>query len=541
MYPKLFIGKANDDGELTLNFDDLCTHAVVVGRSGSGKTGLLITLIEEMVTAGASIILFDTKGDLTNLALPLNTEEGFNCWSNKTTLLSKSQCLSDFGLSIEHVNWWQKHFDWHIYAPGAGIPHMEYNICPSISRNSSEAEISAFTGALINISSIKNIEIAECLLREAVKRQLKTSNAVDINTLPSSISSDAAGRWEFLPGSSIDDVFSKRVRQNIARELRIALVSNKNLFVGKSLDFNYLLSSITKPSINIFYLRHLSPDKQQEIIAGVIRKINHEMAFMPGSAVPRLGVVLDECRGVLPPSPHKSTAKDTIARLLAQGRSQGVTVLLGSQNPVDFDYKALSNVGTWFIGRLRERDIVRDLKSEIESRDIDIDQLFSLKRREFILMKSDGTATTVFVRETYSHLYGTMCISDLQKLEVRIMKHDSSTDSATGNIYKTHTVKVTPKLAGNKLYNSHNNCDDSDNNSRSQSRVDNDDSNNNDTNWSHVLMDLNDLDPPPNTLYALLYKSLRLLVITSVFLVVVCVPLVLVILNHHPELLTYLK
>ena len=136
----------------------------------------------------------------------------------------------------------------------------------------------------------------------------------------------------------------------------------------------------------------------------------------PASNKLRLLVALDEARGYLPPYPHNPPTKSPLCTLLAQGRAQGIGVLVGTQNPNDIDYKALSNVGTWFLGKLRARDCVRDLEAELLARNVDLDLLLNIPQRTFLVLKKDGSSTTTVIRWTYSYLRGPINLDELAQL-----------------------------------------------------------------------------------------------------------------------------
>ena len=122
----------------------------------------------------------------------------------------------------------------------------------------------------------------------------------------------------------------------------------------------------------------------------------------------KLLVCLDEARGYLPPHPYNPPTKEPICTILAQGRAHGIGMLIGTQSPMDLDYKALGNVGTWFVGRLRERDCVRDLAAELSNRGVTPERVSGLQQRRFLLMDKRGKHMELDTRQTFNFLFGPM-------------------------------------------------------------------------------------------------------------------------------------
>ena len=80
------------------------------------------------------------------------------------------------------------------------------------------------------------------------------------------------------------------------------------------------------------------------------------MRGRPGTTSLRAILCMDEVFGYMPPV-AEPPSKRPMLTLLKQARAFGLGLVLATQNPVDLDYKGLSNVGTWFLGRLQtERD-----------------------------------------------------------------------------------------------------------------------------------------------------------------------------------------
>ena len=115
-----------------------------------------------------------------------------------------------------------------------------------------------------------------------------------------------------------------------------------------------------KPRQVIFYLAHLEDAQRMFFLTLLLEEVLSWTRKQPGTTNLRAIVYFDEVFGYLPPHPANPPTKLPLMTLLKQARAFGVGVLLATQNPVDLDYKALSNAGTWFVGKLQtERDKAR--------------------------------------------------------------------------------------------------------------------------------------------------------------------------------------
>ena len=148
MTDKFYIGKLFDpssnkttDQQLQYDPDDLTTHAVVTGMTGSGKTGLCIALMEEAALQGVPAILIDPKGDLTNLLLhfPDLAPQDFQPWldpelarragetieqASIDAALAWRNGLAEWDITHERMVALKNAASFAIYTPGsdAGIP-----------------------------------------------------------------------------------------------------------------------------------------------------------------------------------------------------------------------------------------------------------------------------------------------------------------------------------------------------------------------------------------------------------------------------------
>jgi len=366
---EFYIGKGVDpkSGESTdkpfcYDPDDLTTHAVVVGMTGSGKTGLCLDIMEEAALNNLPAILIDPKGDITNLLLhfPELLPDDFEPWMNaddarregKTTADAASETaalwkngLKDWGIESDRIQRLKDSVDRVIYSPGstAGQP---ISILASLKApdidwdNNQEVLLEQIEGtvtALLSLVGLDNIDpISDpehILLSKIIADSWAEGKDVDMGEL---IMQTQNPPFEKLGFFSVDQFFPKKKRTALAMKLNsiIAAPSFAPWITGTPLDIQSLLyTEEGKPKHSIFYIAHLSETERMFAL-----------------------VYFDEIFGYLPPTANPPSKKPML-RMFKQARAFGVGMVVATQNPVDIDYKGLSNAGTWFVGRLQtERD-----------------------------------------------------------------------------------------------------------------------------------------------------------------------------------------
>ena len=422
----MYIGLDHKKQAVRLPRTDLLTHGVILGRTGSGKSGLTVALLEEIAGAGSSALVLDPKGDLTNLALSLSTKEEFARWvpNPEEVRLRHGEGLAEHGLGLEHVEWWRQCVDVSIYAPGKTQGGgLALNVFPSfqfpgtmdrVSRTRAAREVSSVLAAVGGIDD--PFDPAAVFLTEAVLGQWANGKGLPLDEWPGVLTNPAQHLRSF-GGMSLNDFFPKTRRVKLARSL-IGFRHHADRWVnGQRLNLHYMAHHAEKPQVAILTMRHLSEDDRQFFAALVLNQVVEFMYETSASKHLKLAVVLDEARGYLPPHPLNPPTKGPICTILAQGRAQGIGMVIGTQNPMDLDYKALSNVGTWFVGKLRERDCARDLRTELDSRGVDVDDVVNIPQRTFLLLDKHGGRQQFRTRWCYNHLFGPMSGEELLRLE----------------------------------------------------------------------------------------------------------------------------
>ncbi|NDJ85512.1 MAG: DUF87 domain-containing protein [Chloroflexi bacterium] len=363
---------------------DLTTHAVVVGMTGSGKTGLCITLLEEAILDGIPAIIIDPKGDITNLllAFPDLHPQSFMPWINAGDAaragLSVEEYAQDiaqrwregldsWGIGSQRIAAFKNSAHFGIYTPGsdAGLP---ISILASMrapregwagQEEYHREHIRALTTALLALIGISANPVKD---REHVLIsnifEYSWRNGIDV-TLQDIILQVQKPPFEKLGVFDINTLFPEKDRFKLAMELNniIASPSFQSWLQGEPLDFQNLLYVNTpqgpKPRVNIFYTAHLGENQRSFIITLILESILAGMRRMRGTSSLRALLYFDEVFGHFPPYPKNPPTKEPLMRLLKQGRAFGIGTVLATQNPGDLDYKGLTNAGTWFIGRLQ--------------------------------------------------------------------------------------------------------------------------------------------------------------------------------------------
>jgi hypothetical protein len=396
-YEKLgvfYLGRAYDpetsrvrDEALLYDAKDLTTHAVCVGMTGSGKTGLCIALLEEAALDGIPAIAIDPKGDLGNLLLsfPRLRPADFLPW------LDPAEAARDGRTPEEHARWtadsWRKGLakwgqsgdriarlresaDLKIYTPGgsAGIPLTVLRSLtappPQVAGDEDalrERILSAVSGllALVGVEADPIRSREHILLSALIDRAWRGGRDLDLASLIREIQSPP---FEKLGVLDLESFFPSKDRFELAMTLNHLLASPAfgAWSRGEPLDVGRLLYTAEgRPRIAIVSIAHLSDAERMFLVTVLLNEVIAWMRTQPGTGSLRALLYMDEVFGYFPPTANPPS-KTPMLTLLKQARAYGLGVVLATQNPVDLDYKGLSNAGTWFLGRLQtERDKAR--------------------------------------------------------------------------------------------------------------------------------------------------------------------------------------
>ena len=431
---------------------DLTTHAVCIGMTGSGKTGLCVSLLEEAAIDGIPAIAIDPKGDIANLALtfPQLRAEDFKPWVDAGEAARKGQSVDDYAAATA-AGWRKGLEDWgqdgtriqrlrdaaivDIYTPGshAGRPLsiLRSFAAPDPATASDATAVkervsSAVAGLLgllgIDADPIRSREFI--LLSALLDAAWRKGESLDLAALIRSVQKPP---FEKVGVFDVESFFPARERTELALRINGLLASPgfEAWLAGEPLDIQSLLyDAHGKPRIAIISIAHLNDAERMFVVTLVANELVAWMRRQSGTTSLRALFYMDEVFGFFPPSAIPPS-KPPLLTLMKQARAFGLGVVLATQNPVDLDYKGLGNAGTWFIGRLQtERDkarVIEGLLGSDAAGGMDKAQLESamsnLPQRTFLMRNvHDDAPLMLRTRWALSYLRGPLTSAELARL-----------------------------------------------------------------------------------------------------------------------------
>ena len=456
-----YLGKEYDlagrrllDAQVNYDARDLTTHAVCVGMTGSGKTGLCIDLLEEAALDGVPAILIDPKGDITNLLLtfPDLLPEDFLPWVNPDDARRKGMTPEDFaaaqakqwrdGLAgwdegSDRIRALKAAADFAIYTPGSesglpvsiissfNMPNLDWDTEGEALRERIQGTVSALLGlAGIDADPVRSRE--HILLSTLLEDAWRKGEPMDLAKLIMGVQKPPFQQVGVL---NLEAFFPEKDRFGLAMALNniIASPSFASWLKGDPLDIAALLYTPEgKPRHSIFYIAHLSDAERMFFVTILLESFISWMRSQPGTTSLRALVYMDEVFGYFPPSANPPSKRPMLT-LLKQARAFGCGIVLTTQNPVDLDYKGLTNAGTWFIGKLQaERDkarlldglegVMSEAGSLSDVRVLD-KTISSLESRVFLMHNVNQSTPIVFqTRWAMSYLRGPLTRQQVKQL-----------------------------------------------------------------------------------------------------------------------------
>lgn len=431
---------------------DLTTHAVIVGMTGSGKTGLGISLLEEALIDNIPVIAIDPKGDLADLFLcfPELTAESLLPWVNPFEASQKGLSTEQFaaeqarlwdegrsswGQTPERARKLRESVDFRLYTPG-GSAGRAVNVLgflgspPKALRQDSEllaARSRTAASALLGLLEIDSDPFSgreSVFLSNLLLHLWNLGRSADLGSLIAGIQEPPFKKLGFL---DLEVTFPTKDRFRLAVRLN-QLAAAPGFMAwgeGETPEAGRLFYGPGgRPRASIFSLSHLSSRERMFFVTLLLGELATWVRSQPGTSSLRALLYMDEVWGYLPPV-QNPPSKEPLLFLLKQARAAGLGVVLSTQNPVDLDYKALSNAGTWFIGRLqteRDKDRLREglrfLKMD-EGGDREMDrQISSLSKRVFLHRSVHDPEPTLFhSRWTLSYLAGPLSREQMKRLD----------------------------------------------------------------------------------------------------------------------------
>ena len=439
---------------LLYDASDLVTHGVIVGMTGSGKTGLGIGLIEECAIDGVPVIAIDPKGDLGNLllAFPKLAAEDFLPWVDTDQARRAGQTAEAFA-AAEASRWSEGLAGWGqdgrrierlrdaaefaIYTPGSSsgrplsimksfaAPDPEIvNDAELLQDRVSTAATSVLTLAGIDAEPIKSRE--HVLLANLFTDSWRAGRDLDLPALIAQIQSPPIAKVGVL---DLESFYPSKDRFALAMQLNqlLAAPGFGAWLEGEALDIDRLLYGLNgRPRVSIISIAHLDDHERMFFISLLLNEIVGWMRSQRGTSSLRALVYFDEIFGFLPPVANPPS-KPPLLTLLKQARAFGLGVVVATQNPVDLDYKALSNAGTWMLGRLQtDRDkgrVLDGLEGAAGTAGTGLDRarldrlLSALGKRQFILHNVHEKEPVVFEsRWALSYLRGPLGRDEIRRL-----------------------------------------------------------------------------------------------------------------------------
>jgi hypothetical protein len=491
-YEKLgvfYLGREYDGATATLKDDlvlydakDLTTHAVVVGMTGSGKTGLCVSLLEEAAIDGIPALVIDPKGDIGNLllAFPDLAPGDFAPWVDPGDAKRKGisveelaaqtaetwkKGLAGWGQDAARVAKYRDAVDVAIYTPGAssGLPlSVLRSFAPPAGDAAQDAtlvrdRIGAIVGGLLGLVGVDADPLKSreyILLSAIVENAWRAGRSLD---LPGLIGAVQKPGFDKVGVFDVETFYPAKERLQLAMTLN-GLVASPGFAAwleGEPLDVQRLLHTPEgKPRISILSIAHLNDAERMFFVTLVLNELVQWMRLQPGTGSLRAIFYMDEIFGYFPPS-AVPPSKPPMLTLLKQARAFGLGLVLATQNPVDLDYKGLGNAGTWFVGRLQtERDKARVLEG-LESAlgggydRATLDKLMSSLGNRVFLMRNvhEDHPVLMQTRWALSYLRGPLATPEIERLMAPRRMAGRAGKAATGSPGQAQTRSGTHEAA----------------------------------------------------------------------------------------------
>ncbi len=433
---------------------DLTTHAMCVGMTGSGKTGLCLSLLEEAAIDGVPAIAIDPKGDLGNLLLsfPGLSAGEFEPWIDPADATRRGQTvgeraesvaalwkkgLASWGQDGSRIQRFRDAVDITIYTPGstAGVPLsvLQSFSAPSDAvlddREALAERVSGSVSGLLGLAGIDADPIQSpehIFLSNVLHRAWSEGRDLPLAELIRSIQRPPFDRVGVM---DLDSFFPAKDRMKLALQINGVLASPgfQTWMEGEPLDVGKLFRTESgKPRLSILSIAHLNENERMFFVTLLLNEIVSWVRSQAGTSSLRALLYMDEVFGFLPPVANPPSKRPMLT-LLKQARAYGLGVMLATQNPIDLDYKAVSNCGTWFLGRLQtQRDVDRVIDglrgaADQAGKALDPKKIRSLlggmKSRVFLMNNAHEDEPIVFhTRWALSYLRGPLTRSQIKKL-----------------------------------------------------------------------------------------------------------------------------
>ncbi len=433
--------------------EHLVTHAIITGMTGSGKTGLLMVMIEEALKSGVPVLVVDVKGDLANVGLAC---EGLGAetivpWVDRSqpqlarvdplafaqeVAEQRTRGLERWGLNQSDVVSFGRCYKSRILTPGATIAEpvnllAALQAAPERWRDELDSARASLTAAISLILRLLDRDADPMRSREHVLLSVLAERR-----LSQGLSADLASLIHELDEPSIETVGAMEVDEFLSKAKRRDLASALNAMLASPSFAAWRSGSAIQPQewfapnqeatpLTIVSVAHLDDDARARVLGLLFEEVLSWMRTQSGTSALRALVVMDEVYGWVPPHPKDPPTKKPLVSLLKQGRAFGVGVVLATQNPMDLDYRALSNAGVWCIGRLQtdaDRERVIEGLSQSDANDPQSTRnlehcVKALSKRWFVMRDVHAGSGVALLqpRHTLSWMKGPLTAAELKR------------------------------------------------------------------------------------------------------------------------------
>jgi hypothetical protein len=448
----LRLGLSDDGQPLEVALPSLSTHGFVLGMTGSGKTGLCVVLIEELLAQGVPVIAVDSKGDLGTLLLNFESTDtaSLQRWSPDAAQAAArlEAARASLGLTVEQLRERRSGYQARLYTPGStlGLPLDVLGSLAAPTPATPEALSESADGITRGLLGLLGLEADPLTSREyllLVQILTQAWQAGQTPTLVDLVRQVATPPFATVGALPLDDFFPQRDRQALMVRLNGLVASPKFAAwrQGEPLDLNTLTRAPDgKPRLSVYSVAHLSDEERVVAVAQLLERTTGWMRKQGGSGTVRCVVLIDEIFGYFPPAPANPPTKAPLIGLLKQARAFGVSVVLATQNPIDLDYRGLANIGTWLVGRLqtaqdtqRIRDALLTASAQAGITPAELDErIAGLKPRHFLLHSVHRPKPTVFAsRDALTLLRGPFSAEEFTALTAPMKTTSTPAASAT--------------------------------------------------------------------------------------------------------------
>lgn len=433
----------------------LTTHGVFVGASGCGKTGAACVLVEEALRNDIPVLMIDIKGDLTNLALAFDSFEAsaFEPWVEPAPgdgrsvqqvaaelAQQRAESLAAWQLGLAEVQAFSQRVNARILTPGstAGEPlHVLSSLeHPTVSwKDATEVARASLSAAVSLVLRLLGRDPDPAKSRDHVllsvlaERRLREGQPADLSSLLADVNEPPV---ETIGSLSVAGFMSTKERAELAASLNALLASPTfaTWREGARLDIReWLAPKEGRTQAVVVSVAHLDDDERNLVLGILLEEVLTWVRSLPGSKHLKALLLFDEVYGYLPPHPQRPPTKQPLMSLFKQARAFGVGVLIATQNPMDLDYRALSNAGLWCVGRLQTdadrnrvvEGLAQNAGTGTESPESLRNLIKSLSDRWFLLrnMRSDGGTVLYQPRWAFSYLRGPLTLAEIARLKRR--------------------------------------------------------------------------------------------------------------------------